>query len=130
MTLRVSPEDLGPLTVRAHIDGGGVRIELFAAGDAGREAVRHVLPELRRGLEEMGASLSLSSDDSPQTDRRPHDNSQGVSSFLCKGPVGCPVCRVVRSEVGWGIERRKRSVPGASLGCRFRVHRRGSFRCF
>ncbi|MBN9130902.1 MAG: flagellar hook-length control protein FliK [Paenarthrobacter ureafaciens] len=77
MTLRVSPEDLGPLTVRAHIDGGGVRIELFAAGDAGREAVRHVLPELRRGLEEMGASLSLSSDDSPQTDRRPHDNSQG-----------------------------------------------------
>ncbi|WP_285660379.1 hypothetical protein, partial [Paenarthrobacter ureafaciens] len=42
----------------------------------------------------------------------------GVSSFLCKGPVGCPVCRVVRSEVGWGIERRKRSVPGASLGCR------------
>ncbi|WP_347109920.1 flagellar hook-length control protein FliK [Paenarthrobacter sp. S56] len=66
MTLRVSPEDLGPLTVRAHIDGAGVRIELFAAGDAGREAVRHVLPELRRGLEDAGASLSLSDRNSPQ----------------------------------------------------------------
>ncbi|MFF1830115.1 flagellar hook-length control protein FliK [Paenarthrobacter sp. NPDC058040] len=69
MTLRVSPEDLGPLTVRAHIDGSGVRIELFAAGDAGREAVRHVLPELRRGLEDSGASLSLSSQNSPQDAR-------------------------------------------------------------
>ena len=70
MTLRVSPEDLGPLTVRAHIDSSGVRIELFASGDAGREAVRHVLPELRRGLEDSGASLSLSSQNSPQ-DARP-----------------------------------------------------------
>lgn len=65
MTLRVSPDDLGPLTVRAHIDGTGVRIELFAPGDAGREAVRHILPELRRGLEDSGASLSLSSHNSP-----------------------------------------------------------------
>ncbi|MFJ4170085.1 flagellar hook-length control protein FliK [Paenarthrobacter sp. NPDC089714] len=83
MTLRVSPEDLGPLTVRAHIDHAGVRIELFATGDAGREAVRHVLPELRRGLEDAGASLNLSSQDHPQdspqdapTDRgdhRPHE---------------------------------------------------------
>ncbi|MFK0007036.1 flagellar hook-length control protein FliK [Paenarthrobacter sp. NPDC090520] len=79
MTLRVSPEDLGPLTVRAHIDHAGVRIELFAAGDAGREAVRQVLPELRRGLEDAGASLSLSSQDHPQespqdapTDRGDH----------------------------------------------------------
>ena len=50
MTLKVSPEDLGPLTVRAHIDAAGVRIELFAPGDAGREAVRGILPELRKEL--------------------------------------------------------------------------------
>ncbi|MFJ4208333.1 flagellar hook-length control protein FliK [Paenarthrobacter sp. NPDC089675] len=77
MTLRVSPEDLGPLTVRAHIDGAGVRIELFAAGDAGREAVRHVLPELRRGLEDTGASLSLSSQDSPRNASQ--DNPRNTS---------------------------------------------------
>ncbi|XTR51560.1 flagellar hook-length control protein FliK [Pseudarthrobacter sp. So.54] len=50
MTLQVSPEDLGPLTVRAYIDAAGVRIELFAPGDAGREAIRGILPELRKEL--------------------------------------------------------------------------------
>lgn len=67
MTLRLSPEDLGPLTVRAHIDGAGVRIELFAPGEAGREAVRSILPELRRGLGEsgFGASLDLSEHNAP-----------------------------------------------------------------
>lgn len=67
MTLKLSPEDLGPLTVRAHIDGSGVRIELFAPGEAGREAVRSVLPELRRGLGEsgFGASLDLSEHNAP-----------------------------------------------------------------
>ncbi|MDR6986195.1 flagellar hook-length control protein FliK [Paenarthrobacter nitroguajacolicus] len=77
MTLRVTPEDLGPLTVRAHIDATGVRIELFAPGDAGREAVRHVLPELRRGLEDTGASLSLSTHNSPPDTGK--DTGQGNS---------------------------------------------------
>jgi flagellar hook-length control protein FliK len=67
MTLKVSPEDLGPLTVRAHIDAAGVRIELFAPGDAGREAVRGILPELRRELTDagFGASLDLSEHSGP-----------------------------------------------------------------
>ena len=67
MTLKLSPEDLGPLTVRAHIEGAGVRIELFAPGDAGREAVRSILPELRRELGEsgFGASLDLSERNAP-----------------------------------------------------------------
>ncbi|VXB80757.1 Flagellar hook-length control protein fliK [Arthrobacter sp. 9AX] len=67
MTLKVSPEDLGPVTVRAHIDASGVRIELFAPGDAGRDALRTILPELRRGLAEsgLGTSLDLSDQSSP-----------------------------------------------------------------
>ncbi|GAB2715810.1 flagellar hook-length control protein FliK [Arthrobacter bambusae] len=67
MTLKLSPENLGPLTVRAHIEGAGVRIELFAPGEAGREAVRSILPELRRGLGEsgFGASLDLSEHNAP-----------------------------------------------------------------
>ena len=68
MTLKVSPEDLGPLTVRAHIDATGVRIELFAPGEAGRDALRSILPELRRGLAEsgLGASLDLSDHGAPR----------------------------------------------------------------
>ena len=67
MTLKVSPEDLGPLTVRAHIDGTGVRIELFAPGDSGREALRGILPELRKELADsgFGASLDLSDQNGP-----------------------------------------------------------------
>lgn len=67
MTLKVSPEDLGPLTVRAHIDAAGVRIELFAPGEAGRDALRTILPELRRSLAEsgLGASLDLSDHGTP-----------------------------------------------------------------
>jgi flagellar hook-length control protein FliK len=55
------------MTVRAHIDATGVRIELFAPGDAGRDALRTILPELRRGLAEsgLGASLDLSDHGAP-----------------------------------------------------------------
>lgn len=59
MTLQVNPEDLGPMTVRAHIDAAGVRIELFAPGDAGREAIRGILPELRKELADAGFGASL-----------------------------------------------------------------------
>ncbi|MDI3242943.1 flagellar hook-length control protein FliK [Arthrobacter sp. AL08] len=67
MTLKVNPEDLGPLTIRAHIDAGGVRIEMFSPGEAGREALRGVLPELRKELADagFGASLNLSDRSGP-----------------------------------------------------------------
>jgi flagellar hook-length control protein FliK len=72
MTLKVSPEDLGPMTVRAHIDAAGVRIELFAPGDAGREAIRGILPELRKELADagFGASLDVSDHSGPGTTPR------------------------------------------------------------
>ncbi|MER1997447.1 MAG: flagellar hook-length control protein FliK [Arthrobacter sp.] len=66
MTLKVTPESLGTVTVRAVIGADGVRLELFAA-DAGREAVRAVLPDLRRELAGSGfnASLDLGSGSRP-----------------------------------------------------------------
>ena len=77
MTLKVSPEDLGPLTVRAQIDAAGVRIELFAPGEAGREAVRGILPELRRELHDagFGASLDLSDHSGPRASARTGDRT-------------------------------------------------------
>ncbi|WP_159708762.1 flagellar hook-length control protein FliK [Arthrobacter sp. 18067] len=93
MTLRVTPEDLGPLTVRAHIDGTGMRIELFAPGDAGREAVRHVLPELRRGLEDSGASLSLSSHNSPTDTGKDAGRDPGQGSGSATRDPGQPARR-------------------------------------
>lgn len=68
LTLTVSPENLGPVTVRAHISGGAIHIELHAPNDLGREALRAILVDLRRDLAAAAphSSLMLStSDDGP-----------------------------------------------------------------
>lgn len=67
LTINVTPDNLGPVTVRAHVSGETIRIELFAPNDAGREALRSVLPDLRRDFAGggMGGSLELSSDNHP-----------------------------------------------------------------
>lgn len=89
MTLKVSPENLGPLTVRAHIDAAGVHIELFAPGDAGRDALRTILPELRRGLAEsgLGAQLNLSQHGAPQ-DQNPGAGNQATGQHGEAGQHG------------------------------------------
>ncbi|WP_138445253.1 flagellar hook-length control protein FliK [Sinomonas susongensis] len=68
LTVKVTPEDLGPVTVQAHIAADGVKVELFAPTDAGRAAVQAALPELRRDLAAsgLGASLDLSARSAPQ----------------------------------------------------------------
>ncbi|MGO4782988.1 flagellar hook-length control protein FliK [Cryobacterium sp. W22_MBD10_FK3] len=67
MSISVSPDDLGPVVVRAQINSSGVRLELFAPTDSAREALRLILPELRRDLAGGGlpASLDLSSRNLP-----------------------------------------------------------------
>jgi flagellar hook-length control protein FliK len=67
MTVHVRPDTLGPVTVRAHVGGEGVRVELFAPTDAGRDALRAILPDLRRDLTGAGltGTLDLSSQNQP-----------------------------------------------------------------
>jgi len=67
MTISVTPDTLGPVTVRAHVSADGIRVELFAPSDLGRDAIRHILPDLRRDLASSGlnANLNLSSQDQP-----------------------------------------------------------------
>lgn len=63
MTVEVNPQNLGPVTLQAHSDADGIRIEMIAATTDGREALRQALPELRKDLAGAGinASLDLSS---------------------------------------------------------------------
>lgn len=65
ITLTVSPENLGPVTVRAHIAGSTLRIELQAPSEIGRDALRALLVDLRRDLAVAAphATLSLSTGD-------------------------------------------------------------------
>jgi len=88
MTVHVRPDNLGPVTVRAHVGGEGVRVELFAPTDVGRDALRAILPDLRRDLTGAGltGTLDLSSQNQPaaQQDARggarqdpdPHQSQQ------------------------------------------------------
>ena len=71
MTISVTPDNLGPVTVRAHVSGEGIRVELFAPNDIARDAVRAILPELRRDLAGagLGGSLELSRDNGPANER-------------------------------------------------------------
>jgi hypothetical protein len=113
MTLKVSPDDLGPLTVRAHIDAAGVRIELFAPGETGREAVRGILPELRKELADagFGASLDLSDHGSPDGGSR----NTGQSG---NGQHGTGQNGQDRSGVGGQYAGRESSGSGAGPGGR------------
>lgn len=66
ITLTISPENLGPVTVRAHIIGSSIRLELHSPSDAGRDALRVILADLRRDLSVAapGASVDVSTRDS------------------------------------------------------------------
>ena len=67
LSISVTPDNLGPVLVRAQISAGSMRLELFAPTDAAREALRLILPDLRRDLAGGGlpASLDLSSRSQP-----------------------------------------------------------------
>ncbi len=61
LTMTVNPDSLGPVTVRAHISASGdVQVELSGATDAGRDALRTMLVELRRDLAAVMPHASLS----------------------------------------------------------------------
>jgi len=48
--VRLHPEELGPVTVKATFESTGVRIELIPATDSARESVKAALHDLRRDL--------------------------------------------------------------------------------
>jgi flagellar hook-length control protein FliK len=61
ITVAVTPENLGPVTVRAHVGAAGVRVELLAPTDEARRALSAMLPELRRDLAQgaLGTSVQV-----------------------------------------------------------------------
>lgn len=77
MTLAVTPEEFGPVTVRAVISSDGVKMELFASTDAGRDALRSAMTDLRRDLagQGMNASLDLSSRGQPDQQASGRENT-------------------------------------------------------
>ncbi|GAA1498220.1 flagellar hook-length control protein FliK [Paeniglutamicibacter kerguelensis] len=68
LSVNIAPEALGPVTVKAHLGHEGMRVELTAPTEAGREALRAMLPELRRDLAATGAgTVSIGTATDPGT---------------------------------------------------------------
>jgi cell wall-associated NlpC family hydrolase len=60
VVVRVVPEQLGPVTVDAHLTDHGLHIELSAPTDAGRDALAGVIGDLRRDLAAGGITANVS----------------------------------------------------------------------
>ncbi|WP_123831958.1 flagellar hook-length control protein FliK [Luteimonas sp. 100069] len=56
--IRVTPNDLGPVEVRLHLDGDRIRADFVSANAETRQALEHGLPRLRDLLGEHGFQLA------------------------------------------------------------------------
>lgn len=103
ITISVTPENLGPVTVRAHVSGDAVRIELVAPTEQARDALKAIMPDLRRDLSQSGGQLSLdlSSGNQPSGREWLRDSADGNRARDSRIPavatsLGAPIA--VRSE--------------------------------
>jgi flagellar hook-length control protein FliK len=58
MTLVVTPDSLGPVSIQVTVTGGALDLTLHGASAHGRHALTDALPDLRRDLEGAGLTLS------------------------------------------------------------------------
>jgi flagellar hook-length control protein FliK len=56
LTVNLHPADLGPVQVVAEIRNGSVSVQLSGATEAGNDALRNAMDDLRRELEQSGFS--------------------------------------------------------------------------
>ncbi|GAA3227540.1 flagellar hook-length control protein FliK [Oerskovia jenensis] len=114
LTLSVTPDNLGPVTVRAHIAGGDLRIELFAPHDAGREALRALAAELRRDLAGIAPSASLSVSDAKEAPAQGSGHQAGPGNGSA-GDAGSGTAARPGDQHPWQSRPGTRpGVPGAT----------------
>lgn len=58
-SVRVTPENLGPVSIRAIVSGDTVRIEITCVNDTARDAIRPLMNDLKRDLQGAGLSTDL-----------------------------------------------------------------------
>ena len=81
LTMTVNPDSLGPVTVRAHISASGeVQVELSGATDAGRDALRGILVDLRRDLAAVMPHATLSVTQNSAADANGDRSGQGAGA--------------------------------------------------
>ncbi|HET9143761.1 flagellar hook-length control protein FliK [Actinophytocola sp.] len=86
LTVQLHPVDLGPITVTAQVRGQDIQLDLGGATEAGREALRAALPELRRELERAGFDSCLLNTGTGGA-RDDHRQTQWLRSALAGAPA-------------------------------------------
>lgn len=85
VTIAVRPDNLGPVTISAVVGRDGMNVELFSPSPEGRDALKQMLPDLRRDLASAGgsgSSLDLGARDAPQ--ERPRHREFGGSGHVAE----------------------------------------------
>lgn len=91
LSVNIAPEALGPISVKALLGGDGIRMELSAPTDAGREALRAMLPELRRELAATGSgTIMLSTGTDSSSTSGGHTGSQNAGGGDARPFTGAP----------------------------------------
>ncbi len=111
LTMTIEPESLGPVTVRAHISADGeVQVHLLGATDAGREALRTLLGDLRRDLAGISPHSSVALGAGPDTgggadrgptgdaEQAPRDHDRGRGALRSDTPAASAASAPERRE--------------------------------
>ncbi|WP_159599279.1 flagellar hook-length control protein FliK [Agromyces humi] len=87
VTMQVTPEKLGPVTVKAHIDGEHIRIELLTPSSDGRDAVKQIIGDLRRDLAAAGMNADVQLGGRSVTDQPGHGFREQQAGGRDQGPA-------------------------------------------
>ncbi|MFJ4158680.1 hypothetical protein [Microbacterium testaceum] len=117
VTLTVSPDSTGPVTVRARIGSGGeVRIDLAGATEAGRDALRVMIADLRRDLASVMPHAHLSVGSGPTADTAAGDRgAPGGGGSLADQPGREPRPDAAGSPAPARASTRPPSAPSVAL---------------
>jgi hypothetical protein len=100
LTVHLHPADLGQVSVIAEIRNGAIQVHLAGGTDAGREALRAALPDLRRDLQDAGfSSCELDLRQDAPGGGQPQERRAGVLPGFASGTT--TAAEAVDGDPGW-----------------------------
>ena len=93
LTVQLHPVDLGPVQVVAEIRNGDINVQLTSATDAGNDALRDAIGDLRRELQDAGfgnTTLDLRQGNPQQEQARQQFNTPGWAGGGREAPGSAP----------------------------------------
>jgi flagellar hook-length control protein FliK len=93
LTVNLHPVDLGPVQVIAEIRNGEISVQLSGATDAGNDALRAALADLKRDLEDSGFSNCTLDLRQGNAQQQQQDQARQQFGFMNQERTGGPLNR-------------------------------------